>query len=136
MSHSSEPAVIIVSGVMASGKSTVAQRWPRNLNAESTCGRRVSENDYQGQGRMLPDASDEAKRRSPCATDYRPPLPEPMLKRVFMSSSRTSFSARANNRNAKRPSVYVVVLNPSENAISAREQIRNKKATGYGPSMS
>ena len=136
MSHSSEPAVIIVSGVMASGKSTVAQAGreiERGVHLRGDAFRRI----IKGRKKCFRMLQTKQNGGSPCATDYRPPLPEPMLKRVFMSSSRTSFSApRANNRNAKRPSVYVVVLNPSENAISAREQIRNKKATGYGPSMS
>ena len=64
MSHSSEPAVIIVSGVMASGKSTVAQslaeKFERGVHLRGDAFRRMI---IKGREEMLPDASDEAKRR-------------------------------------------------------------------------
>lgn len=134
MSHSCEPAVIIVTGVMASGKSTVAQllaeKFERGVHLRGDAFRRMI---VKGREEMLPDASDEAKRQlalryrlsASTARTYAEAGFHVVLQDVILGPALLQITEMLNGL-----PVYVVVLNPSENAISAREQIRNKK--GYG----
>ncbi|WP_098746448.1 AAA family ATPase [Paenibacillus sp. EZ-K15] len=134
MSHSCEPAVIIVTGVMASGKSTVAQllaeKFERGVHLRGDSFRKMI---VRGREEMLPDASLEAERQlalryqlsASAARTYAEAGFHVILQDVILGPALQDITAMLNGL-----PVFIVVLNPSENAISEREQIRDKK--GYG----
>ncbi|MCV4231868.1 AAA family ATPase [Virgibacillus sp. LDC1] len=134
MSHSRKPAVIVVTGVMASGKSTVAQllaeKFERAVHLRGDSFRRMI---VRGREEMLPDASDEAVRQlalryrlsASTARTYAEAGFHVVLQDVILGPALQQITEMLNGL-----PVFVVVLNPSENAISARELIRDKK--GYG----
>ncbi len=133
-SYSRQPSVIVVTGVMASGKSTVAQllaeKFDRGVHLRGDSFRKMM---VRGREEMLPDASDEAMRQlalryrlsASASRTYAEAGFHVVLQDVILGPALQQITEMLNGL-----PVYVVVLNPSENAISAREQIRNKK--GYG----
>ncbi|GIO96609.1 hypothetical protein J14TS5_16950 [Paenibacillus lautus] len=134
MSHLRQPAVIVVTGVMASGKSTIAQllaeQFERGVHLRGDSFRKMI---VRGREEMLPDASLEAERQlalryqlsASAARTYTEAGFHVVLQDVILGPALHQITEMLNGL-----PVFVVVLNPSENAISAREQIRDKK--GYG----
>ncbi|WP_339290590.1 AAA family ATPase [Paenibacillus sp. FSL W8-0187] len=134
MSYLGQPAVIVVTGVMASGKSTVAQllaeKFERGVHLRGDSFRKMI---VRGREEMLPDASLEAERQlalryqlsASVARTYAEAGFHVVLQDVILGPALHQITEMLNGL-----PVFVVVLNPSENAISAREQIRDKK--GYG----
>jgi len=129
-----QPSIIIITGVMASGKSTVAQllaeKFERGVHLRGDLFRRMI---VKGREEMLPDASHEAERQlslryhlsAASAKGYAEAGFHVVWQDVILGPSLQEITQMLNDL-----PVFVVVLNPSETAISAREQIRNKK--GYG----
>ncbi|MGG4341366.1 phosphotransferase-like protein [Paenibacillus lautus] len=134
MSHLRQPAVIVVTGVMASGKSSIAQllaeKFERGVHLRGDSFRKMI---VRGREEMLPDASLEAERQlalryrlsASTARTYAEAGFHVVLQDVILGPALHQITEMLNGL-----PVFVVVLNPSENAISAREQIRDKK--GYG----
>ncbi|MGO4790048.1 AAA family ATPase [Paenibacillus sp. 2KB_20] len=134
MSYLRQPAVIVVTGVMASGKSTIAQllaeKFERGVHLRGDSFRKMI---VRGREEMLPDASLEAERQlalryqlsASAARTYAEAGFHVVLQDVILGPALHQITEMLNGL-----PVFVVVLNPSENAISAREQIRDKK--GYG----
>lgn len=129
-----KPFIIIITGVMASGKSTIAQllaeRLERAVHLRGDVFRKMI---VTGREEFLPNPSEEAVRQlqlryqiSAAAADLyvkagfsvviQDIMIGPMVKE-FIDSIRSS-------------QVYLVVLSPNEKTIMAREESRDK--TGYG----
>jgi chloramphenicol 3-O-phosphotransferase len=134
MPHLRQPAVIVVTGVMASGKSTIAQRlaekFERGVHLRGDSFRKMI---VKGREEMLPDASDEAERQlalryrlsASAARTYAEAGFHVVLQDVILGPALQEITEMLDVL-----PVYVVVLNPSEDTIRTREQIREK--TGYG----
>jgi len=134
MSYLRQPAVIVVTGVMASGKSTVAQllaeKFDRGVHLRGDSFRKMM---ARGREEMLPDASEEAKRQlalryslsASAAKAYAEAGFHVVLQDVILGPALQEMTAMLTG-----VPVFVVVLNPSEDTIRDREQNRGKK--GYG----
>ncbi|KOR89786.1 AAA family ATPase [Paenibacillus solani] len=129
-----QPSVIVITGVMASGKSAVAQllaeKFERGVHLRGDSFRRMI---VKGREEMLPDASHEAEKQlslryqlsAATARGYAEAGFHVVWQDVILGPSLQEITQMLNDL-----PVFVVVLNPSETAISAREQTRDKK--GYG----
>lgn len=128
------PCVVLVTGVMASGKSTVAQalaeRLPRAAHVRGDVFRRMI---VSGREEMLPDPSPEALaqlrlryRLSAAAADaYAEAGWTAVVQDVVLGGELARYTALVRTR-----PLYVVVLAPRPAAVAAREERRAK--TGYG----
>lgn len=127
-----EPAVFVLTGIQAAGKSTVAQalaeRFPRSVHVHGDVYRRWI---VGGAEQLTPDATDEAHRQ----LDLRHRLTAQACD-SYWSDGFTVFAQDVilgahlplmTTRIAARP-LYVVVLDPSPAAVAAREQGRGKVA--------
>lgn len=128
------PAVILLTGIMAAGKSTVAEalarRLPRSVHLRGDVFRKMIVN---GRAEMTSDAPDEAVRQlhlryelaARAADGYFAAGFTVVLQDVILGPELPAMVDRI----ASRP-LLVVVLAPRPEVVAAREQGRPK--TGYG----
>lgn len=128
------PAVVLVTGVMAAGKSTVAQalaeRLPRAAHVRGDAFRRMI---VSGRAEMLPEPGEEAlaqlrlrHRLAAAAADtYAADGFTAVVQDVVLGEHLPAFTRLVRTR-----PLYVVVLAPHAGAVAAREAGRGK--TGYG----
>ncbi|MFI7341056.1 AAA family ATPase [Streptomyces sp. NPDC050085] len=133
----SEPgsAVVLITGVMASGKSTVAEllaaRLPRAAHVRGDVFRRML---VSGREDLLPEETAEARAQlelrqglsALVADEYARHGWTAIVQDIVLGKDLAEFAARVRTR-----PLYVVVLAPSAAAVRAREAGRPK--TGYGP---
>jgi predicted kinase len=130
-----EPEIILITGIMASGKSTVAQalaeRLPKSVHLRGDSFRRMIVN---GRLEMTPDAPDEAFRQlklryelAASAADLYCGAGFTVVYQDVILGSVLSDVAERLKRNRR---VAVVVLSPSPEVVAQREAGRGK--TGYG----
>lgn len=133
---SGEPgsAVVVVTGIMAAGKSTVAQRLaerlPRAAHVRGDAFRRMI---VSGRADMTPDAADEAEAQlrlryrlaTTVADEYAREGWIAVVQDVILGEHLRAFVDAVRTRPR-----YVVVLAPSPEAVALREAARPK--TGYG----
>lgn len=129
-----EPAVVLVTGIMAAGKSTVAQalaeRLPRSVHVRGDLYRRMIVN---GQSGMTPEYADEAVRQlhlryrlaAMTADEYCAAGFTVVVQDIVMGPD----LQRVVDLIRSRPRI-VVVLAPRPETVAAREHERAK--TGYG----
>lgn len=135
--HAPEPTavtpgrVIVITGAMAAGKSTVAellaQRFPRSVHVRGDSFRRMIVN---GQAPMTPDASPEASAQlhlryelaAMAADTYAAHGYDVVVQDVIIGAELAPFVARV--RTADR---FLVVLSPSVSVLEWREQQRRRK---------
>ncbi|GGN38750.1 AAA family ATPase [Streptomyces fuscichromogenes] len=127
--------VVVIAGVMASGKSTVAQalaeRLPRAAHVRGDVFRRMI---VSGRQDFTPDAAEEATaqlhlryRLSAATADaYAGAGFTAIVQDVLLGPELTSYVGRIRTR-----PLHVVVLAPSPETVAARDAARPK--TGYGP---
>ncbi|MYT06173.1 MULTISPECIES: AAA family ATPase [Streptomyces] len=127
--------VVLVTGVMAAGKSTVAQalaeRLPRAAHVRGDVFRRMI---VSGREEYTPGASDEAvaqlrlrHRLSAATADaYAEAGFTAVVQDVVLGEDLTAYVGLVRTR-----PLYVVVLAPDAGTVAARETARTK--TGYGP---
>ncbi|MDT0445889.1 AAA family ATPase [Streptomyces johnsoniae] len=128
-------AVVLITGVMASGKSTIAQalaeRLPRAAHVRGDTFRRMI---VSGRHEPTPAGSDEAtaqlrlrQRLSATAADlYAAAGFTAVVQDIVIGEDLAPYVARVRTR-----PLYVVVLAPRPEAVAAREAARPKD--GYGP---
>ncbi|OZB90876.1 AAA family ATPase [Paenibacillus sp. XY044] len=128
------PAVIVVTGVMASGKSTVAQllaeRLDKSVHLRGDLFRRMIVNDRK---EVEPDASEEElgqlllryRLAAQAADTYAAAGFTVVVQDVIVGAVLEDFLSFLQSR-----PVYLVVLCPSPEAVEQREAQRSKK--GYG----
>ncbi|MFC8828181.1 AAA family ATPase [Streptomyces sp. NPDC057137] len=134
MSTELRSAVVLITGVMAAGKSTVAgllaERLPRAAHVRGDTFRRML---VSGREEMLPEPTAEAmaqldlRRRisATVADEYASDGWTAIVQDIVIGPDLSRFVARVRTR-----PLYVVVLTPSTEAVRRREQTRPK--TGYG----
>lgn len=138
MSPVEAPAVVLVTGVMASGKSTVAAglaaRLPRAAHVRGDVFRRMI---VSGRQEMLPGATAESAAEAAAQLRLRHRLSAAVadmyaddgwtavVQDIVIGPELTEYVARVRTR-----PLHVVVLAPSPRAVAAREEARPK--TGYG----
>ncbi|GAA5079973.1 cytidylate kinase [Thermocatellispora tengchongensis] len=127
-------AVVLVTGIMASGKSTVAhllaERLPRSVHVRGDVFRRMI---VSGRAEFLPEPSAEAlaqlrlRYRASAATAdvYAQAGWTAIVQDVVLGGFLDEYVAAVRTR-----PLYLVVLAPSPEAVAAREAARAK--TGYG----
>ncbi|GAA2352651.1 hypothetical protein GCM10010404_00340 [Nonomuraea africana] len=127
-------AVILITGISAAGKSTVAQalakRLPRSAHVRGDTFRRMVVN---GGAEMTPDRTDEAVRQlhlryriaASSADLYFEAGFTPIVQDVVLGEDLERFTRMIRSR-----PLHVVVLAPSVEAVERRERERDK--TGYG----
>jgi predicted kinase len=127
--------VVVIAGVMASGKSTVAQALaeslPRAAHVRGDVFRRMI---VSGREEYTPEASAEATAQlhlrydlsAATADAYAAAGFTAIVQDVLLGPELTSYVERIHTR-----PLYVVVLAPSPEAVAEREVARSK--TGYGP---
>lgn len=130
------PAVILLTGVMASGKSTVAQalaeRLPRAVHVRGDVFRRMV---VSGQAEMVPGAYEEAiaqlrlrYRLSAMTADaYASEGWTAVVQDVVLGEELAAYVERVRTR-----PLYVVVLAPEPQAVAEREAGRDKNGYGAG----
>lgn len=130
-----EPSVFLITGIMASGKSTVAQllaeRLPRSVHVRGDAFRRMIVN---GREEYMPNPSDEAVRQlrlryriaASTADAYRDAGFNVVVQDVVLGPELKEFVGWIRSR-----PLYVIVLTPDPEAVAAREAARGKQ--GYGP---
>ncbi|MET9554453.1 AAA family ATPase [Streptomyces sp. NPDC006645] len=135
MSTELRSAVVLITGVMAAGKSTVAdllaQRLPRAAHVRGDTFRRMI---VSGREEMLPEPTAEAVAQlelrhritATVADEYASDGWTAIVQDIVIGPDLTRFVARVRTR-----PLYVVVLTPSVEAVRDREAARPK--TGYGP---
>ncbi|MEV1060507.1 AAA family ATPase [Micromonospora chalcea] len=128
------PAVVLISGIMAAGKSTVAEglarRLPRSVHLRGDVFRRVIVN---GRADMTAEPSDEALRQlrlrydlaASTADRYAAAGFTVVLQDVVLGADLPAMVGRIRHR-----PLAVVVLAPRAEVVAARERDRPK--TGYG----
>ncbi|MEH1012314.1 AAA family ATPase [Micromonospora sp. CPCC 206060] len=129
-----EPAVVMITGIQAAGKSTVAQalaeRLPRSVHVRGDLFRRMV---VGGRAELTPDPSDEAVRqlhlRYRLAADVVDGYVAAGFTAIVQDIVLGDDLARMLRLIRSRP-LLVVVLAPSPEAVAAREAGRGK--TGYG----
>lgn len=126
--------IYVVTGAMASGKSTVAelmaQQFERSVHLRGDFFRRMI---VRGREEMLPEPSEEALRQldlryrltASAADTYFEAGFAVLVQDVIVGPALAQFVSYLKNR-----PVYVTVLTPNEEAIALRESQRDKK--GYG----
>ncbi|WP_327088242.1 AAA family ATPase [Nonomuraea sp. NBC_01738] len=126
--------VFLITGIMAAGKSTVAQalaeRLPRSAHVRGDAFRRMIVN---GGAEMTPDTAEEAVRQlhlryriaAAAADQYVEAGFTPVVQDVALGPDLEMFAGLIRSR-----PLHVVVLAPSVEAVTARERDRPK--TGYG----
>ncbi|MFE9274806.1 AAA family ATPase [Paenibacillus glucanolyticus] len=129
-----QTGVIVITGVMAAGKSTIAQllaeRFDRGVHLRGDMFRKMI---VKGREEMLPEASAEAERQlalrykitANTARMYVDAGFHVVLQDVILGPALQEIVESL----GEHP-VYVVVLKPSQDVICTREQHRDK--TGYG----
>ncbi|MFF8675223.1 AAA family ATPase [Streptomyces sp. NPDC015242] len=129
------PGVIVVSGISAAGKSTVAQalaeRLPRSAHVRGDTFRRMIVN---GQVHMTAEAPPEAvaqlrlryRLAAACADAYVQAGFTAVLQDVLLGEHLTEITEMIKSR-----PLAVVVLAPDPDIVEQREEKRSK--TGYGP---
>ncbi|MFD6417637.1 AAA family ATPase [Streptomyces sp. NPDC060194] len=127
--------VILVTGVMAAGKSTVAQllaeRLPRSAHVRGDVFRRMT---VSGREELLPDETPAARAQlelryrlsALVADEYARDGWTAVVQDVVLGDDLPRYVARVRTR-----PLYVVVLAPSPAAVRHREASRAK--SGYGP---
>ncbi|MGW4030373.1 AAA family ATPase [Streptomyces sp. NPDC004838] len=127
-------AAVLITGIMASGKSTVAQalaeRLPRAAHVRGDAFRRMM---VSGRAEMTSDEADEAMaqlrlrhRLSATAADlYAEAGFTAVVQDIVIGDALPSYLALVRTR-----PLYVIVLAPGPDAVAAREEGRAK--TGYG----
>jgi chloramphenicol 3-O-phosphotransferase len=127
-------AIVLVTGIQAAGKSTVAQalaeRMPRSVHVRGDVFRRMV---VAGRAEMTPDPSEEALRqlrlRYRLAADVSDAYFEAgftvVTQDVILGDDLADMTALIRGR-----PLFVVVLAPSADAIAAREAARGKTAYG------
>lgn len=135
MSTELRSAVVLITGVMAAGKSTVAgllaERLPRAAHVRGDIFRRMI---VSGREELLPEPTAEAtaqldlrRRISATVADaYASDGWTAIVQDIVIGPDLSRFVARVRTR-----PLYVVVLTPSVEAVRAREAARPK--SGYGP---
>ncbi|WP_371098409.1 AAA family ATPase [Streptomyces sanglieri] len=130
------PAVVLITGVMASGKSTVAQalaeRLPRSVHVRGDVFRRMV---VSGRAEMVPGAYEEAAaqlrlryRLSAMTADaYAGEGWTAVVQDVVLGEELTRYVELVRTR-----PLYVVVLAPEPQAVAEREARRGKSGYGAG----
>lgn len=128
------PSLILITGIMASGKSTVAQllaeRFTRGVHLRGDAFRRMI---VSGREEMLPDASAEAVRQlhlryrlaAAAADAYVEAGFNTVVQDVIVGAEVNTFLEFVTTR-----PLYMIVLCPRADIAAAREAARNKQ--GYG----
>ena len=128
------PSLFLVTGIMASGKSTVAQllaeRFTKGVHVRGDAFRRMI---VSGREEMLPDASKEAIRQlhlryrlaAAAADAYVEAGFHTVVQDVIVGAEVNTFI-----QSVKTRPFYMVVLCPRTDIVAAREAARNKQ--GYG----
>ncbi|WP_395837004.1 AAA family ATPase [Archangium violaceum] len=128
------PDVLLITGIMAAGKSTVAQalaeRLPRSVHVRGDIFRRMI---VGGREDMTPEASPEAQRQLTLRYELAATVADEYAKAGFKVVYQdlllgTHLEKAVNRLRAWRPGV--VVLCPSPSVAAARDEARTK--TGYG----
>lgn len=134
MSDIQNPGVIIVTGAMASGKSTIAQllaeKFDRAVHLRGDTFRRMI---VKGREELLPDASEEAlaqlelryRLSASAAAAYVAAGFQVVLQDIIIGPHLQTMG-----NHLKGVPVYIVVLTPNPEVLLQREAQRNKK--GYG----
>lgn len=134
MSDIQNPGVIIVTGAMASGKSTIAQllaeKFDRAVHLRGDTFRRMI---VKGREELLPDASEEAlaqlelryRLSASAAATYVAAGFQVVLQDIIIGPHLQTMG-----NHLKGVQVYIVVLTPNPEVLLQREAQRNKK--GYG----
>ncbi|ANY75780.1 phosphotransferase [Paenibacillus ihbetae] len=134
MTHVQNPGVIIVTGAMASGKSTIAERlaekFERAVHLRGDTFRRMI---VRGREELLPDASEKAlaqlelryRLSASAAAAYAAAGFQVVLQDIIIGPHLQNMG-----NFLKGVPVYIVVLTPNPEALHQREALRNKK--GYG----
>ncbi|CAM3593399.1 AAA family ATPase [Marinicrinis lubricantis] len=134
MKHTGDRGVFLITGVMASGKSTVAQQFAEKLNrGVHLRGDTFRKMIVSGREEMVPGASDEALRQlrlryqiaSSAADTYFDAGFNVVLQDVMIGTMLQDVIHMIRSR-----PLYVIVLTPSREAVAKREAERPKK--GYG----
>ncbi|WP_435921507.1 AAA family ATPase [Paenibacillus sp. DYY-L-2] len=132
--NSEQPSIILITGIMASGKSTVAQllaeRFERSVHLRGDMFRKMIVNDRR---EVQPHAGDEELEQlrlryrlaAQSADAYAEAGFTVVVQDVVVGKVLNDFISYVRNR-----PLYVVVLCPSTTAVSRREEARAKK--GYG----
>jgi cytidylate kinase len=133
-------AVMLVTGIQAAGKSTVAQllaeRLPHSVHVRGDLFRRMIIN---GRADMTPDPSDEAVRQLRLRYQLAATVSDAyfqagftvILQDVILGGHLTEMTALIRSR-----PLLVIALAPQAAAIAEREKGRSKTAYGAGPSTS
>ncbi|WP_068622294.1 AAA family ATPase [Paenibacillus tuaregi] len=128
------PSIILVTGIMASGKSTVAQllseRFEKSVHLRGDIFRRMIVNNRK---EVNPDAGNEEldqlrlryRLAAHCAEEYARAGFTVVVQDVVVGTVLNDFLSYIRSR-----PVYVVVLCPDTTAVALREAARSKK--GYG----
>jgi chloramphenicol 3-O-phosphotransferase len=128
------PAIVLITGIQAAGKSTVAQalaeRLPRSVHVRGDVFRRMV---VGGRAEMTADPSDEALRqlrlRHRLAAEVGDAYFEAgftvVVQDVFLGDELAGMT-----RSIRSRPLFVVVLAPSVEAVAAREAARGKNAYG------
>lgn len=134
MSTEPRSAVVLITGVMAAGKSTVAgllaERLPQAAHVRGDTFRRML---VSGREEMLPGPTAEATAQldlrhriaATVADEYASDGWTAIVQDIVIGPDLSRFVARVSTR-----PLYVVVLTPSTDAVRHRERTRPK--TGYG----
>ncbi|MDU5143309.1 MAG: AAA family ATPase [Paenibacillus dendritiformis] len=129
-----QPSLFLITGIMASGKSTVAQllaeRFERGVHVRGDVFRRMI---VSGREEMLPEPSDEAIRQlhlryrlaAAAADAYVEAGFHTVVQDVIVGPELSTFIDFVKTR-----PLYVIVLCPRAEAVAARESSRSKQ--GYG----
>lgn len=129
------PNIVVVTGGMAAGKSTVAQalaeRLPKSVHLRGDIFRKMV---VGGREEMSPDASPEAFRqlelRYDLACRVAAEYAAAGFRVVYQDVILGEYLTRVVDRLRSNCSVGVVVLDPSPSALASRDAARQK--TGYG----
>ncbi len=138
MTPANEQAIILITGIQAAGKSTIAQllaeRLPRSVHVRGDLFRRMVVN---GRADMTPDPSQEALRQlrlrhrlaAPASDTYFQDGFTVVLQDVVLGEHLTDMIELIQQR-----PLLIVVLAPRPEVIQAREAARAKTPTPAGPS--
>jgi chloramphenicol 3-O-phosphotransferase len=137
--HRLAGAVVLITGVMAAGKSTVAEalaaRLPRAAHVRGDVFRRMI---VSGREELLPGATAEAEAQlrlryrisAETACRYADAGFAALVQDIVLGDDLPAYVALIRGRPAPPP-LYVIVLAPRPEAVRAREAARAKD--GYGP---